>query len=149
MPEVAHRYEMWLDRPQPIGRSSRGRALRYLIIFAIAASLAGSALARAMKVGDLGPAASRQACMQRAVAVIQDYIDRFGGQSVSRDAENPDDWAVYGWGLRPGVTDLVISCPVVGPQTNAFFAIHADGPEGVENADLAASRIEALWNVPR
>ncbi|HSF96175.1 MAG TPA: hypothetical protein VLA52_14210 [Thermohalobaculum sp.] len=125
--------------------------MRYLIVFALAVLFAGPAAAKAMKVGDLGPMAGRKACMQQARAVLQDYIDEHGGQSITGGEEDDpaENWSVYGWGLRPGVNDVVIICPIVTTQPNAFYTIHSDGPEGVENADLVAGRIDELWRQPR
>jgi hypothetical protein len=117
--------------------------------FTISATLAaltfGTAAADAFRVGDLGPMPSRRACMETAAKVLEAYVAEHGGLSVSSDAEDPEGWATYAWGLRPGVIDAVITCPVVVNQVNAFYTLHSSGERAAEFADAAATRIRALW----
>ena len=112
---------------------------------AIAALLSGSALAEAIKVGDLGAAASRKTCMATAEAVLNAYVNQYGGHAANGDPSEPEGWSYYGWDLRPGNIDAVIICPVVGNQVNAFFTLHSAGDNDAGNASVAAERIRELW----
>lgn len=111
----------------------------------LAALLSGPAAAEAMRVGNLGPADSRSACLDTAARVLDAYIAEFGGFATSGDPENPEEWALYGWGLKPGANDVVIACPTVAGQTNAFLTVHASGDEAATSADAVAGRIRDLW----
>jgi hypothetical protein len=115
----------------------------------LAALFAGPAAADAFKVGDLGAMPTRLACMETAAKVLEAYVAEHGGASTSGEAEEPQGWTYYGWGLRPGLTDAVILCPVVGNQVNAFYTIHSAGDVGAEAADVTAGRIRALWQALR
>lgn len=116
-------------------------------LFCLFAVLSASpAAAEAMKVGDLGSTTSRHACMISARTVIERYVDAHGGLSVTGDPEDSEGWSIYGWALRPGDNDIVIMCPIVAGQPHAFYAIHANGEQAVENADMAAERIRDLWD---
>ncbi|HUF87618.1 MAG TPA: hypothetical protein VMM59_09575 [Thermohalobaculum sp.] len=123
----------------------------------LAAPLPGPASAQAMRVGDLGLVSSHTACLETAERVLAGYIAEFGGLATSGDTANPREWAIYGWGLRPGMNDVVITCPTVLGHTNAFFTVHASGGDAAgdatgdaagdaaADADAVAERIRALW----
>jgi hypothetical protein len=116
-----------------------------LIAAAFATLLSAPAAASAFKVGDLGAMPSRRACMETAAKVLEAYVAEHGGLSTSGDPDEPQSWSFYGWGLRPGTTDAVITCPIVGNQVNAFYTLHSAGDEGEGAADIAGARIRALW----
>ena len=119
---------------------------RFIIAAALMASFAGPASAGLFRVGDLGEMPSRQACMTVAKRVLAGYLDEYGGESVFGDTENDASWAVYGWHLRPGDNDIVITCPVVNSQVNAFFTLYAGGDDGSADADIVIERVRELWN---
>ena len=48
--------------------------------------------------------------------------------------------------LRPGDNDIVITCPVVNSQVNAFFTLHAGSDDGSADADMVIERVRELWN---
>ena len=56
------------------------------------ALLSGAASAEAFKVGDLGEMPSRSVCIATAAAVLEAYIDEFGGRSTSGQTEG---WEIY------------------------------------------------------
>ena len=111
----------------------------------LAAISGGPAAAQAMRVGDLGPVPSQSTCLATAEAVLAAYVAEFGGHAVSGDADSPQEWAIYGWGLRPGSNDVVITCPTVLGSVNAFYAVHASGDAAGEDADAVAGRLRELW----
>lgn len=119
--------------------------MRILTASLLAALAASPAAAQSMKVGDLGPVASRQACMSTAHLALSRYIDTHGGLSVTGNAAAPDEWTIYGWGLRPGETDMAILCPIVAGEPHAFYSIHANGTEAAQDAATAAGRLQELW----
>ncbi len=119
---------------------------RFIVAAALIASFAGPASAGLFRVGDLGEMPSRQACMTTAAEVLETYIREYGGLSTTGDADNPDAWEVYGWRLRPGDNDIVITCPVVNSQVNAFFTLHAASDDGSADADMVIERVRELWN---
>jgi hypothetical protein len=119
---------------------------RFIIAAALMALFTGPAGAALFRVGDLGAMLSRQACMTVAKTVLERYLDEYGGESVVGDTENPESWEVYGWRLRPGDNDIVITCPVVNSQVNAFFTLHAASDDGSANADTVIERLRELWN---
>jgi len=112
---------------------------------ALAALISGTAVAESLKVGDLGEMPSRRVCMSIASEVLETYISEYGGHSTSGDASDSESWSFYGWDLRPGDVDVVITCPVVASQVNAFYVLHSSGSNETENADTAAERIRKLW----
>jgi len=120
--------------------------MRLLLACLLVALSATQAAAEAMKVGDLGPVPSRQTCLSTARTALERYLDAHGGLSVTGETDTPENWSIYGWGLRPGNNDVVILCPMVAGESHAFYAIHSDGPQAVENADTTARRIRALWD---
>jgi hypothetical protein len=109
------------------------------------ALLSGSASAEAFKVGDLGEMPSRRLCMATAARVLETYIGEFGGRSTGGETDVEDSWSVYAWDLRPGDIDVVITCPVVAGQVNAFFTLFSTGANQLEDADTAAMRLRDLW----
>ncbi len=116
-----------------------------------AATLAGAfvtapAAAETFKLGDLGPVSSRAECMITARKVLDAYLDEFGGHSTAGDPDDPAAWSFNAWDLRPGDSDVAISCPVVGNQVNGFFAIHSSGPGDAADAEVVAERLRALWD---
>jgi len=120
--------------------------MKSLVAGAILAVLTGGpAAADAFKVGDLGAMPSRNACMETAGKVLDAYIAEYGGLSTSSDPEQSQGWSYYGWSLRPGTTDAVILCPIVGTQVNGFYTLHSAGDQGGAAADVAAGRIRDLW----
>ncbi len=119
---------------------------RFIIAAAQKAFFAGPASAGLFRVGDLGEMPSRQACMTVAAKVLETYIEEYGGLSTSGDAEDPASWEVYGWRLRPGDNDIVISCPVVNGQVNAFFTLHAASDAAGADADTVIERVRDLWS---
>lgn len=98
-------------------------------------------LTAAFKIGDLGETPSRRICMSVAAQVLEAYVDRFGGHSTAGDL----DWSFYGWDLRPGDNDVVITCPIVAGQANAFYTIHSSGDDVDANAKITAERLRDLW----
>ena len=119
---------------------------RLIIPAALMASFAGPAIGALFRVGDLGEMPSRQACMTAAKTVLEGYLDQYGGGSVAGDAESPESWEIYAWRLRPGDNDIVITCPVVNGQVNAFFTRHAASDDGSADADTVIERVRELWN---
>ena len=119
---------------------------RFIIATALMAVFAGPAPAALFRVGDLGEMPSRQACMTAAKTVLESYLDEYGGGSVVGDTEDPESWEVYGWRLRPGDNDIVITCPVVNGQVNAFFTLHAASDAAAVDADMVIERVRELWN---
>ena len=111
----------------------------------LAVASASPAAAEAMRVGDLGPVPSQSACLATAETVLSAYIAEFGGHAVSGDPDSPQEWAIYGWGLRPGSNDVVITCPLVVGNVHAFYTVHASGDGAAGNADMAAERLRELW----
>ncbi len=111
----------------------------------LAVLLAAPAAADAMRVGDLGPVPSRIGCLDTASRVLDAYIAEIGGFAISGDPENPEEWAIYGWGLKPGVNDVVIACPAVGDEVKAILTVHSSGDGSAVNADAVAGRIRDLW----
>ena len=107
------------------------------------ALISGAASAEAFKVGDLGEMPSRSVCIATAAAVLEAYIDEFGGLSTSGETEG---WEIYGWDLRPGDIDVVITCPVIANQANAFYTLFSSGNNVAQDADTAAARIRELWD---
>ena len=107
--------------------------------------LSGTVSAEAFKVGDLGEMPSRRVCLTTAAEVLETYISEFGGRSTGGNTDGEDSWSVYAWDLRPGDIDVVITCPVVANQVNAFYTLFSSGGNELEDADTAAARIRALW----
>jgi hypothetical protein len=122
---------------------------RFIVAAALMAYFAGPASAGLFRVGDLGEMPSRQACLKTAAEVLESYIREYGGLSTSGDAENPESWEVYGWRLRPGDNDIVITCPVVNSQVNAFFTLYAGTEADSADADLVIERVRKLWDLHR
>ncbi len=83
--------------------------------------------------------------MTAAKAVLESYLDEYGGESVVGDVENPESWEIYGWRLRPGDNDIVITCPVVNSQVNAFFTLYTTSVNGAAAADIVIERVRELW----
>ncbi len=119
--------------------------LRIAAAAGLVALIPASGAAQAMRVGDLGTMPSRTGCLETAGEVLTAYISEFGGHATSGDPEAVEAWAIYGWGLRPGINDVVITCPTLGNQANAFFTVHATGAEAASNADTVADRLRTLW----
>jgi len=119
---------------------------RVLAGLALAGLMAGSAVAESIKVGDLGAMPSRRICMSIAKEVLDTYLRDYGGYSTAGNTEDPDAWAYYGWDLRPGNNDVVIICPYVGEQANAFFTIHSSGPNDSADGDVVYDRLRELWD---
>lgn len=115
----------------------------------ILALSATPAAAQAMKVGDLGPVASRQACMTGARTVLERYLDAHGGLTVTGNPQAAEEWSVYGWALRPGNSDVAILCPIVAGQPHAFYSIHSSGEHAPANAETAAQRLREFWDALR
>ena len=118
---------------------------RFFVAAALMAFFANQASAGLFRVGDLGEMPSRQICMTVAKNVLESYLDEYGGGSVVGDAENPESWEVYGWRLRPGDNDIVITCPVVNSQVNAFFTLYAVSDDGSADADTVVELVRELW----
>ncbi len=118
---------------------------RIFVAAVLMAFFAGPVSAALFRVGDLGEMPSRQACMTVAKNVLESYLDEYGGGSVVGDTENPESWEVYGWRLRPGDNDIVITCPVVNSQVNAFFTLYTAGDYGSADADMVIERVRELW----
>jgi hypothetical protein len=118
---------------------------RFFVAAALMAIFAGPASPGMFRVGDLGEMPSRRACMTAAIEVLEAYIREYGGLSTSGDVDNPESWQVYGWRLRPGNNDIVITCPVVNGQDYAFFTLYAISDEGSANADMVIERVRNLW----
>ncbi len=71
-------------------------------------------------ITDLGPVSTREECMNRAENVIQAVPPgQRGYYSVS-------DWNVFSYDMQPGDNDVVISCPIVNGQVNAFAFVYGD-----------------------
>ncbi len=119
---------------------------RFIVAAALMAFFAGPASAGLFRVGDLGDMPSRQACMATAAGVLEAYIKEYGGLSTTGDTENPESWEVYGWRLRPGDNDIVITCPVVNSQVNAFFTLYAASEADIADADMVIERVRELWS---
>jgi hypothetical protein len=117
----------------------------HLIGAMVLALVSGTAAAEAFKVGDLGEMPSRRLCLTTAVAVLETYISEFGGRSTNGEPDVDDSWSIYAWDLRPGDIDVVITCPGVANQVNAFYTLYSSGSNEVADADTAAARIRALW----
>jgi hypothetical protein len=111
----------------------------------LVALVSGAASAEAFKVGDLGEMPSRRVCIETATAVLETYISEFGGRSTGGAADD-ESWSVYAWDLRPGDIDVVITCPVVARQVNAFYTLFSSGENQVDDADTAAARIREIWD---
>jgi hypothetical protein len=118
---------------------------RLFIGAALAAIVSGTAAAETFKVGDLGEMPSRRICMSIASEVLERYIETYGGLSTSGDTGETDSWSFYAWDLRPGDIDIVIMCPVVASQVNAFYTMHS-ASDDADDADIAAVRIRRLWD---
>ncbi len=126
----------------PVGAGFLGAGL-------LAATLSGAPAAiaaEAMRVGDLGHVSSRTTCLETAERVLAAYIAEFGGHATSGEPSDPGEWAIYGWALRPGLNDVVITCPTVVGNTNAFYTIHASGEAAATDADAVAERLRDLWD---
>jgi hypothetical protein len=119
--------------------------MRILTASLLAVLAASPAAAQAMKVGDLGPIRSREACMATAHTVLSQYVNTHGGLSVTGNPASAEEWTIYGWGLRPGETDVAILCPIVAGEPRGFYSIHSNGAQAPEDADTAAQRIGDLW----
>ena len=104
-----------------------------------------SAMAETFKIGDLGETPSRRICMSVAEQVLEAYLDKFGGHSTAGNANDSESWSYYGWDLQPGNNDVVITCPIVADQANAFYTIHSSGNDAEANSDIAAQRLRDLW----
>jgi len=117
---------------------------RFIVAAVLMAIFAGPASAGLFRVGDLGEMPSRQACMTAAKTVLESYLDTYGGGSVTGDTKDPENWEVYGWRLRPGDNDIVITCPVVNTQVNAFFTLHTASDDA--DADIVVERVRELWS---
>jgi hypothetical protein len=127
------------------GNETEAKMKRLICGTALAALMTSTAAAETLKVGDLGEMPSRRVCMAIAAEVLETYIKEFGGLSTSGDANDPGSWSYYAWDLRPGDIDMVITCPVVASQVNAFYTIHSAGDEEAE-ANIAGDRIRKLWD---
>ena len=106
----------------------------------------GATAEEAMRVGDLGLVSSQATCLETAEKVLSAYIAEFGGLATSGDPADPQEWAIYGWGLRPGTNDVVIICPTVMGNTNAFYSVHSAGEAPAADADTVAERLRELWD---
>ncbi len=118
---------------------------RFIVAAALMVIFASPASASLFRVGDLGEMPTRQACMAAARNVLESYLDEHGGGSVAGDTEDPESWEVYGWRLRPGDNDIVITCPVVNGQVNAFFTIHTASDDAGADTDTVIERVRELW----
>jgi hypothetical protein len=105
-----------------------------------------AAIADAFSVGDLGEMPSRRVCMETAAKVLEDYLNEHGGDAVTGDLDDNSAWVFYAWNLRPGASNVVITCPVVANQVNAFFTIHSAGQNPQAEADAAAAYLRELWD---
>jgi hypothetical protein len=119
---------------------------RFIIAAALMAFFAGPASAGLLQVRDLGEMPSRQVCMTAAKNMLESYLDKYGGGSVFGDTENLESWVVYGLRLRPGDNDIVISCPVVNSQVNAFISLYSRSENARADADIVIARVRELWN---
>ena len=119
--------------------------IRYIIAAALTTYFAGPASAGLFRVGDLGEMPTRPDCMAVAERVLQSYLNEYGGGSVFGDTENPESWEVYGWNLRPGDNDIVITCPVVNGQVNAFFTLYTASEDGADDAGTVIEQVRDLW----
>ena len=120
------------------------------VLLAVALSAAsGAAAEEAMRVGDLGLVPSPATCLETAEKALDAYIDEFGGHATSGDPADPKEWAIYGWGLRPGTNDVVIMCPTVVGNTNALYTVHSAGETPAADADAVAERLRKLWDEHR
>ena len=115
------------------------------LLAAMPGMLPGIAAAETFKIGDLGETPSRRICMAVAGQVLEAYLDKFGGHSIDGNLEDTESWSYYGWDLQPGDNDVVITCPIVADQANAFYTIHSSGNDAEANADIAAQRLRDLW----
>ena len=118
---------------------------RLIIAAVLMAHLTGPASAGQFRVGDLGEMPTRQACLTIAAKVLESYLDEYGGASVTADTGNPESWEVYGWHLRPGDNEIVITCPVVNGQVNAFLTLYTASEDGPADADIVIERVRELW----
>jgi hypothetical protein len=105
----------------------------------------GAGQAPAFNIGDFGESPSRRICMSVAAQVLKTYIDKFGGSSTDGYLEDTKKWYHLGWGLQPGDNDVVITCPIVANQANAFYTIHSSGNDAEANAEIVAERLRDLW----
>jgi hypothetical protein len=117
-----------------------------LLAAALCATPAAVSAEEAMRVGDLGLVPSQKTCLEAADKVLSAYIAEFGGHATSGDPAEPKEWAIYGWALRPGTNDVVITCPSVVGNTNAFYTVHASGEAAADDADTVAERLRKLWD---
>jgi len=119
---------------------------RLIFAAALMAACAGPASAGLFPAGDLGAMTSSQACMTAAKNVLESYLDKYAGGSVVGDTQNPESRVVYGLRLRPGDNDIVISCPVVSSQVNAFISLYSRSENARADADIVIARVRELWN---
>ena len=125
------------------GQETEAEMKRLILGTALAALMTSTAAAETFKVGDLGEMPSRRVCMAIAAEVLETYIKEYGGLSTSVDTEDADSWSYYAWDLRPGDIDMVIICPVVASQVNAFYTMHSTSDDA-DDAKIAADRIREL-----
>jgi hypothetical protein len=115
------------------------------LLAAMPSTSLGADLTTAFQIGDLGESPSRRTCVSVAAKVLESYVDKFGGHSAVGDIENPKSWSFYGYDLQPGDNDVVITCPIVAGQVNAFYTIHSTGDDADANAAVTAERLRELW----
>ncbi len=90
------------------------------VLATAALSVPGVALADGWSITDLGPVSTRDECMRRAEAVIQAVPP---GQ---RGYVSSSSWNVFAYDMKPGDNDVVITCPIVAGQVNAFAFVYGD-----------------------
>ncbi|MEO0936946.1 MAG: hypothetical protein AAFY38_02200 [Pseudomonadota bacterium] len=83
-------------------------------------------------ISDLGTVADRDTCMDRAVNALETW------PSNRRTEVSRGNWAVYAYNLSPGENHVVITCPVVSGQINAF--IHIFGEDNTTQDDRTVVR---------
>ncbi|MEL7097907.1 MAG: hypothetical protein AAGM84_03680 [Pseudomonadota bacterium] len=108
--------------------------IKALAAVAVMAPFAAPTMASAegWSISDLGNVSSRQSCMDRAVNALETW------PSNRRTSVSRGTWAVYAYNLSPGENHVVITCPNVAGQINAF--IHIFGEDGTTQDDRKVVR---------
>ncbi len=90
------------------------------VLAAVTISAPTVASADGWSITDLGPVSSRDECLARAENVI------YAVPPGQRGHVSTSSWNVFAYDLAPGDNDVVITCPNVNGQINAFAFVYGD-----------------------
>lgn len=105
----------------------------------VAALTPSAAFAEGWSISDLGNVADRDSCMDRAVNALETW------PSNRRTEVSRGNWAVYAYNLSPGENHVVITCPVVAGQINAFIHIFGEDSTTQDDRTVVREFVKAVF----